>query len=186
MITIDKRDRHGHSDLEIGPLNLTRRAARTRDLGLLSCDKTWVLLMVEALSMCPVCWEAGQALPLIDNVTPPDRGCLLSMTPLRQHSMAHHPIHDATAKWDADKVRQLLKEDAGLVHARSEDGSTPLVIASYEDDLEMARLLLDSGADANITYSFPEDGQRVTGCTPLILACAKGHAQLIILLEGPR
>lgn len=50
---------------------------------------------------------------------------------------------------DAAAVRKLLEEDRSLVHARDYDNRTPLHVASLHGWIDVAKCLLDYGADVN-------------------------------------
>lgn len=50
---------------------------------------------------------------------------------------------------DAAAVRKLLEEDQSLVHARDYDNRTPLHVASLHGWLDVAKCLIDFGADVN-------------------------------------
>ena len=50
---------------------------------------------------------------------------------------------------DANAVRKLLEEDRSLVHARDYDNRTPLHVASLHGWIDVAKCLLDYGADIN-------------------------------------
>ena len=50
---------------------------------------------------------------------------------------------------DAVAVRKLLEEDRSLVHARDYDNRTPLHVASLHGWIDVAKCLIDSGADVN-------------------------------------
>lgn len=50
---------------------------------------------------------------------------------------------------DAAAVRKLLEEDRSLVHARDYDNRTPLHVASLHGWTDIAKCLIDSGADVN-------------------------------------
>lgn len=50
---------------------------------------------------------------------------------------------------DASSVRKLLEEDHSLVHARDYDSRTPLHVASLHGWIDVAKCLIDSGADVN-------------------------------------
>ena len=54
--------------------------------------------------------------------------------------------HAASGLGLTDRLRAMLAKDRGMVHAKGGDGCTPLHFAR---DLEIARLLLESGADVN-------------------------------------
>jgi hypothetical protein len=55
-------------------------------------------------------------------------------------------VHAAARHGMVDRLRELLDGDPQLVHARGGDGQTPLHVART---VEVARLLLDRGADIN-------------------------------------
>ncbi|KAE8719422.1 transmembrane emp24 domain-containing protein p24delta9-like [Hibiscus syriacus] len=50
---------------------------------------------------------------------------------------------------DIGAVRKLLEEDGSLVHARDYDNRTPLHVASLHGWIDIAKCLLESGADVN-------------------------------------
>lgn len=50
---------------------------------------------------------------------------------------------------DAVAVRKLLEEDRSLVHARDYDNRTPLHVASLHGWIEVAKTLIEFGADVN-------------------------------------
>lgn len=60
-------------------------------------------------------------------------------------------VFDAAAVGDVDRLTELLDEDAELVGAWSDDGFTPLHLASFFDRGGAVRLLLDRGADVGAT-----------------------------------
>jgi len=92
-----------------------------------------------------------------------------------------------------DRVRDLLAQDAALVHARGGDGQTPLHVAA---NVDVATLLLDAGADIDARdvdhestpaqYAIRERQDvaqyLVTrGChTDLLMAAALGHVGLAL------
>jgi ankyrin repeat protein len=69
---------------------------------------------------------------------------------------------EAAKRQDIAAVREQLKLKAD-VNQRQGDKATALHWAAYWNDLEMARLLIRAGADANV--------QNDLGVTPLLLAC---------------
>ena len=58
-------------------------------------------------------------------------------------------IIKAAKKGDAPTVRKLLGLDNSLVRARDKDGSTPLHCAAGNGHVDVARILLEAGADIN-------------------------------------
>ena len=82
------------------------------------------------------------------------------------------PLIEATLAGDLDEVRSRLQAgtDPNLVYHTN----TALTYASRDGFTEIARLLIDAGADVNWI-----DGE---GVTPLILASFKNHVELAELL----
>lgn len=72
---------------------------------------------------------------------------------------------------DRDKVAALLKKHVAPDGAQG-DGTTALHWAAYNDDLELAKLLLSNG-------SKPDARTRLRGLTPLHMAAENGDAALI-------
>ena len=84
-------------------------------------------------------------------------------------------VADAARQGDAAGVRTLLESGASTeLNAHGRDGMTPLLWAAQANDLEIARLLLRAGADANL-------GNRY-GITPLWLAATNRSPSLVTLL----
>ena len=50
---------------------------------------------------------------------------------------------------DPAAVRKLLEEDQSLVHARDYDNRTPLHVASLHGWIDVAKCLIEHGADVN-------------------------------------
>jgi ankyrin repeat protein len=80
-------------------------------------------------------------------------------------------LADAARRGDREAVRSLLKQKAD-VNTAPGDGATALHWAAYQDDLEMAKLLLAAGANVKATT-------RVGEITPLFMACTNGNAAMI-------
>lgn len=80
-------------------------------------------------------------------------------------------LADAAMRGDKDTVRVLLKQKVD-VNASHGDGATALHWAAYNDDLELANMLLAAGANVRATT-------REGAITPLFMACANGDAPMI-------
>ena len=90
---------------------------------------------------------------------------------------ADSPLADAAMQGDLGQVRSLLAENADVNVAQG-DGSTALHWAAYRDDSEMARVLLEAGANVGATT-------RIGDFTPLLMAARSGSAAIIeLLLSG--
>jgi len=63
-------------------------------------------------------------------------------------------LHLAAQKGDHETFARLLKLYPQLINSRDLDGKTPLHVAAAADRLEIAKLLLDNGADLNLESSF--------------------------------
>lgn len=72
------------------------------------------------------------------------------------------------------EVREILNVDADSVNARDNDGYTPLHRACYNNFMDMARLLLQYGANPNARTEL--------GWTPLHSACKWNNADCAQLL----
>ena len=84
------------------------------------------------------------------------------------------PLADAAMQGDRATVQSLLAGNAD-VNAAQGDGTTALHWAAYRDDLEMARMLVEAGADLNART-------RVGELTALFLAARNGNAAMLYLL----
>jgi ankyrin repeat protein len=83
------------------------------------------------------------------------------------------PVADAAMKGDRAAVRSLLRQKAD-VNTPQADGATAIHWAAYNNDLEMAELLV--GAGANVRAANRD------GATPLFLASVNGNGPMIEML----
>ena len=84
------------------------------------------------------------------------------------------PLADAAMRGDLDAVRSMLTGQAD-VNAAQGDGTTALHWAAYRDDVGMARLLVEAGADVAVQT-------RLGNLTPLFMAAKNGAVAMIELL----
>ncbi len=87
---------------------------------------------------------------------------------------ADAPLADAAMRGDLDAVQSMLSRQAA-VNAAQGDGTTALHWAAYRDNVEMARLLVEAGADVAVKT-------RLGDLTPLFMAAKNGTAEMIELL----
>lgn len=85
-------------------------------------------------------------------------------------------FHEACALGHRDRVAQLLSHDPRLVKANSQDGFSGLGLAVFFGHLEIARLLVEAGADVNR----PSDN--AIRVAPLHSAVESGNVALLELL----
>src|SRR2546428_2191074 len=83
------------------------------------------------------------------------------------------PLADAAEAMDRASIRSLLKRRVD-VNAPQVDGMTALHWVAYQDDTEVAKLLVNAGADVKAENRY--------GVTPLSLACQNGNTALVELL----
>jgi ankyrin repeat protein len=83
------------------------------------------------------------------------------------------PLADAAERLDRPAIAALLKQRVD-VNAPQADGMTALHWAAYQDDAELATLLVRAGANVK--------GATRYGLTPLSLACTNGNAAMVNML----
>jgi len=76
---------------------------------------------------------------------------------------------------------QLLLDRGANVNARDSEGFTALINASLHNDRNIVQLLLSKGADVNAPSYLTIHGNKVH-MTPLMIAKAKGHQDIVKLL----
>jgi len=85
-------------------------------------------------------------------------------------------IHEAAATGNLEKVKQLVQEDQTAVNAVAEDGFTPLGLACFFNFPEIAKFLVQQGADVNAP------SQNALQVSPLHSAVAAHNADLVAYL----
>ena len=83
-------------------------------------------------------------------------------------------IHDALEAANAEKARKILEANAENATAKGEYGVTPLHLAAKKGLKDIAKLLLQKGADVNVKDD--------AGDTPLHTAAAYGQRELVKFL----
>ena len=82
------------------------------------------------------------------------------------------PLHRAVSRGKIGRVKQFLLADPNSANRVDRIGFTPLQYAALWDQVEVARLLLDSGATVEVEKGWP----------PLHYACSEGHLKTAELL----
>ena len=83
------------------------------------------------------------------------------------------PLADAAEKLDRPAIAALLKQRVD-VNVPQADGMTALHWAAYQDDADLATLLIRAGAHVKAVSRY--------GLTPLSLACTNGNAAIVKML----
>ena len=83
-------------------------------------------------------------------------------------------IHTAATDGDLGQVETILDSDPNQIGERDESLCSPLHSAAIAGHLEVARLLVDRGADLRATDA--------TGCQPLLYAALGGNVELAAML----
>jgi ankyrin repeat protein len=85
-------------------------------------------------------------------------------------------LYDACAIGKVDRVKSILKRKPKLLNEFAPDGFQPLGLAAFFGHVEVARFLLESGAEVNTPS---QNGLKVT---PLHSAAAGRHYEIAMLL----
>jgi ankyrin repeat protein len=83
------------------------------------------------------------------------------------------PLADAAERMDRPAIAALLKQRVD-VNVPQADGMTALHWAAYQDDADLATLLVGAGANVKAASRY--------GLTPLSLACTNGNAAIVSML----
>ncbi|AHI07202.1 ankyrin repeat domain protein [Bdellovibrio bacteriovorus W] len=117
---------------------------------------------------------------------------------------AQETLLEAVIHRDSETVRKVLSKDKSGLEKTDERKRTPLLIATFNDDIETARLLIEAGADVNaqddkldspLLYAGAEGRLQILkmilkakpnfkiynryGGTALIPACERGHVEVV-------
>ena len=90
---------------------------------------------------------------------------------------SHKQMIKAAKSGDLEKVKALLKSDAGAINARDTDASTPLHCATWKGHESIVAFLLNQGADVNAHNSNDH-----WGTTPLHAAAHANQAAIAQML----
>ena len=67
----------------------------------------------------------------------------------RDNALYQSGLHEAVERGDVEAARRIIRSNPSLLQQTGYEGYTPLMLAVAKDDLAMARMLLEEGADPN-------------------------------------
>jgi ankyrin repeat protein len=82
-------------------------------------------------------------------------------------------VFDVARKGTLEEAKQLLKANPKAFHVVNEEGFSPLTLACYRGNNEVAKLIVENGADIN--HKSPSG-------TPLMASIVKGNNDMIAFL----
>ena len=88
-------------------------------------------------------------------------------------SQAASNVFDIARKGTADQAKETLKKNINAFKTVNDEGFSPLTLACYRGNNEVAKLLIDNGSDIN---------QKSTMGTPLMAAVVKGNIEIAKIL----
>lgn len=85
-------------------------------------------------------------------------------------------LHEAAAVGAIDRVRALIRERGRLIDSHSKDGFTPLALAAFFGNTEIAQLLIDQGANVSLAANNPMK------VAPLHASTSGRHLEIVRML----
>ena len=82
-------------------------------------------------------------------------------------------VFDIARKGTAAQAKEAVKGNPKAFNAVNQEGYTPLILACYKNNLEVAKFIIDQGADINSNSAMG---------TPLMAAVVKGNTDIVKLL----
>ena len=83
-------------------------------------------------------------------------------------------VFEAAKTGNLSRLKTLINGNLSLMHARDNEGNTPLHLAAYNDHVDAARFLIEKGASGDTVNEH--------GYTPLHCAAIRGSAPMVQLL----
>lgn len=85
-------------------------------------------------------------------------------------------LHSVISTQDKNRLLEVIEISLPLIDSRRNDGATPLMIATTLDNIEMAKILVDYGANVNIP--------NLDNMYPIHIACWSGLLELVKLFAS--
>ena len=89
---------------------------------------------------------------------------------------------DAVSRENIEDVKWLTTYIGCSVNDRSNDGTTPLGTAIVQENLEIVQMLIEKGADANMTYEVESEDGTIFPISPLIEALEMENSDIVLFL----
>ena len=89
---------------------------------------------------------------------------------------------DAVSRENVEDVKWLTMYFGCSVNDRSNDGTTPVGTAIVQENLEIVQMLIEKGADANMTYDVESEDGTIFLMSPLIEALEMENSDIVLFL----
>ena len=86
-------------------------------------------------------------------------------------------VFDIARTGTVEQITSLFKQNSKIVNATNDAGYSPLILACYRGNIEVAKFLIKNGADVNANSSMG---------SPLMAAVVKGNIEVVNLLLEKR
>lgn len=84
-------------------------------------------------------------------------------------------IFDVARKGTVEDVKTIMKQNPDAINSVNEEGYSPLILACYRGNIDVAKFLIKEVKDINGSSSMG---------TPLMAAVVKGHKEIVQVLLG--
>ncbi len=82
-------------------------------------------------------------------------------------------VFDIARKGTLEQMKEMVKKNPKAVNSINKDGFSPLTLACYRENNEVAKFLIDKGSNIN---------QKSSMGTPLMAAVVKGNREMVTIL----
>lgn len=88
---------------------------------------------------------------------------IMALVSCEKKSQSFDTMHDAYESGDLSDIRAFIKENPNAINDKDEHGNTVLLLSIYDRNDELAKYLIDSGAEVNLVNQVK--------VSPLQMAC---------------
>ena len=100
----------------------------------------------------------------------------------RPESYGKSLLIDAVSRENVEDVKWLTTYISCSVNDHSNDGTTPLGTAIVQENLEIVQMLIEKGADANMTYEVETEDGKIFPMSPLIEGLEMENSDIVLFL----